>query len=94
MSRMMMGVAVIGTAVAAIAFAGLASAQQQPQQGAGKVQDTPKGFNYVIKDGKPVPKGQRVTNPDGSWREETKVGSCVTVKEGSPDGSVKITRSC
>ena len=33
-------------------------------------QQTPKGWSYEIKDGKRVPKGNRVTNPDGSWREE------------------------
>ena len=37
-------------------------------------QQTPKGWNYEIKDGKRVPKGNRVTNPDGSWREEVKPG--------------------
>ena len=58
-------------------------------------QQTPKGWNYEIKDGKRVPKGgNRVTNPDGSWREEVRQGNCVTVKERSPSGEYKETRQC
>ena len=57
-------------------------------------QATPKNFNWEIKDGKRVPKGERQTNADGSWREETRQGKCVTIKEGGADGSVKTTRKC
>ena len=72
--------------VAAGAGASVASAQDQ---------QTPKGWNYEIKDGKRVPKGgNRVTNPDGSWREELKQGKCVTVKEMSSKGEYKETRQC
>ena len=31
---------------------------------------TPKGWSYEIRDGKRVPKADRVTKSDGSWREE------------------------
>ena len=56
---------------------------------------TPQGWNYEIKDGKRVPKsGNRVTNPDGSWREEVRQGNCVTVKEKSKAGEYKETRQC
>jgi len=41
-----------------------------------------------------VPKGNRVTNPDGSWREELKQGNCVTIKERSAAGEYKETRQC
>jgi hypothetical protein len=41
-----------------------------------------------------VPKGNRVTNPDGSWREEVRQGNCVTVKERSASGEYKETRQC
>ena len=58
------------------------------------VQSTPKGWNYEIKDGKRVPKADRKTNADGSWREESKQGSCTTTKESSASGEVKITRKC
>jgi len=72
--------------VAAGAGASMASAQDQ---------QTPKGWNYEIKDGKRVPKsGNRVTNPDGSWREETKQGKCVTIKERTASGEYKETRQC
>jgi hypothetical protein len=55
---------------------------------------TPKGFNYEIRDGKRVPKANRVTNADGSWREESRQGNCITVKERSASGEYKETRQC
>jgi len=67
-------------------YATVASAQSQ---------QTPKGWSYEIKDGKRVPKaGNRVTNPDGSWREEVRQGNCVTIKERSASGEYKETRQC
>jgi len=71
--------------VAAAGYAAAASAQNQK---------TPNNWNYEIKDGKRVPKGNRVTNADGSWREEVRQGNCVTVKEKSPSGEYKETRQC
>jgi hypothetical protein len=62
--------------------------------GTAAAQTVPKNWNYEIKDGKRVPKGQRVTNADGSWREETRQGKCITVKEKSPAGEYKETRRC
>lgn len=59
-----------------------------------QAQATPKGWNYEIRDGKRVPKGNRTTNADGSWREEVKQGHCVTVKEKSASGEYKETRQC
>lgn len=95
MTRRAIMLAVGGAAVAALA-AGTAWAQgagQAPGQGHGHAQNTP--FNYEIVDGKRVPKPtSRVTRADGSWREEIRQGACVTIKEGSPDGSVKTTRKC
>ena len=76
-------------AVALTAVAGAAHAQAN-----NGTQATPKGWNYVIKDGKRVPKSDRVNNADGSWREEVRQGACVTIKEGTPAGEVKITRKC
>ena len=70
---------------ATAAYAAVAPAQAAP---------TPKGWNYEIKDGKRVPKGNRVTNPDGSWREEVRQGNCVTVKEKSAAGEYKESRQC
>ena len=57
-------------------------------------QQTPRGWSYEIKDGKRVPKGNRITNPDGSWREEVRQGNCVTIKERSAAGEYKETRQC
>jgi hypothetical protein len=70
---------------ATAAYATVASAQNQ---------QTPKNWSYEIKDGKRVPKGNRVTNPDGSWRETVRQGNCVTVKEKSAAGEYKETRQC
>jgi nicotinate-nucleotide pyrophosphorylase len=80
---------IVGTAtcVAAAGFATAAYAQAQTQQ-------TPRGWSYEIKDGKRVPKGNRVTNADGSWREEVRQGNCVTIKERSAAGEYKETRQC
>ena len=78
-------------AVALVAAAGFATtAYAQQQQG----QQTPKGWSYEIKDGRRVPKGNRVTNADGSWREEVRQGNCVTIKERSAAGEYKETRQC
>ncbi|HWI88283.1 MAG TPA: hypothetical protein VNS11_03450 [Sphingomicrobium sp.] len=80
---------VLGAAaiVAVAGFATVAVAQQNQQ--------TPKGWSYQLKDGKRVPKsGNRVTNPDGSWREEARQGNCVTVKEMTKTGEYKETRQC
>jgi len=55
---------------------------------------TPRNFSYEIKDGKRVPKANRVTNKDGSWREEIRQGNCVTVKEMTASGEYKETRQC
>ena len=71
--------------VAATAFGGVAAAQSRP---------TPQSWGYEIRDGKRVPKTNRVTKPDGSWREEVRQGKCVTVKERSASGEYKETRQC
>ena len=80
--------------IAAAAFATTAAAGGAHAQANKASQSTPKNWNYEIKDGKRVPKADRVTNADGSWREEVRQGNCVTVKEGSASGEVKITRKC
>ncbi|MEO8175707.1 MAG: hypothetical protein ABI626_03515 [Sphingomicrobium sp.] len=83
--------AVLGViACAAVVGYASAAAAQSDQPG----QSTPKNWNYEIKDGKRVPKTDRVTNADGSWREELRQGKCITVKEKSPTGEYKETRRC
>ena len=74
--------------VAVVGAGGLAAAASAQNQ------MTPKNFNYIIKDGKPVPKGNRVVNADGSWREEIRQGKCVTIKEKSASGEYRETRQC
>ena len=77
------------SAAAMLAAGGLAAAA------AAQTAPTPKGWNYEIKDGKRVPKAtNRITNKDGSWREELRQGNCTTVKEMSAAGEYKETRQC
>ena len=86
MNRFAKTVLLVGTIVfAAAAYTTVASAQDQK---------TPRNWSYEIKDGKRVPKVNRVTNADGSWREEVKQGNCVTIKERSANGEYKETRQC
>jgi hypothetical protein len=84
--RLAIGAAAV---VAAAGFSSVALAQ-----GRGPDQQTPKGWTYEIKNGQRVPKANRVTNQDGSWREELRQGNCVTVKERAATGEYKETRQC
>ena len=80
---------------AAMAGAGLTGvAFAQASKSASADQATPRNWNYEIRDGKRVPKGNRVTNADGSWREEVRQGSCVTIKEKTAAGEYKESRRC
>ena len=72
------------------ATATYAAGPDQKQQ----TEKTPKGWSYNIQNGQRVAKGNRVTNPDGSWREEVRQGKCTTVKEKSASGEYKETRKC
>ena len=77
------------------AFALGATAAYAAVQPAKQAEQTPKGWSYQLDShGNRVPKGNRVTNPDGSWREEVRQGNCVTVKEKSATGEYKETRQC
>ena len=88
--RLMVAIAV----AAGLGLASIAVAQAAPQ-GQAQAQATPKGWNYQLdKSGKRIPKGNRVTNPDGSWREEIGQGKCKTVKEMTAKGEYKETHSC
>ena len=90
MRRTVIKVLLVG-AIALGATAAYAAAQPAQNQ---QTTQTPKGWSYDIKNGQRVPKGNRVTNPDGSWREEVKQGNCVTVKEKSASGEYKESRQC
>ena len=87
----MLKIATTALLVGVVALGATAAyAAAQPAQNS----NTPKSWNYQIKDGKRVPKGQRVTNADGSWREEVRQGNCVTIKEKTASGEYKETRQC
>lgn len=82
----------MGLAVAGLGFAA-APAGAQSQGGQGCV--SPPGMNYMICNGQRVPKpGNRVVQPDGSWREETRQGNCIVIRERSADGEFKESRRC
>ena len=76
--------------VGAIALAATAAsaALAQPDR------STPNNWSWEIKDGKRVPKADRKVNADGSWREEVRQGTCVTIKEKTPSGEYKESRRC
>lgn len=77
----------VAAAVTASGFAGAAEAQQ--------TRPTPPKWGYELRNGHRIPRNvNRVTKPDGSWREETRQGKCVTVKERSATGEYKETRQC
>jgi hypothetical protein len=79
--------------VGALALAATAASAAYAQASSDDVA-TPKNFNWEIKDGKRVPKGQKQTNADGSWREEIRQGKCVVIKEKSAAGEYKESRRC
>jgi Spy/CpxP family protein refolding chaperone len=89
MTRMWKIMIAVGTVALAATAASAAFAQTATAD-----QATPKNFNWEIKDGKRVPKGERQTNADGSWREEIRQGKCITVKEKSAGGEYKESRKC
>lgn len=80
--------------VTAIALGATATYAAVAPQVVAENQQTPKGWSYEIQNGQRVPKGNRVTNPDGSWREELKQGNCVTIKEKTATGEYKESRQC
>jgi hypothetical protein len=82
---------------AGLALAGLGlaaeSAGAQSQGGNGCV--SPPGMNYMICNGQKVPKpGNRVVQPDGGWREETRQGNCVVIREKTANGDFREVRRC
>jgi uncharacterized membrane protein len=85
---------VVGAIALGATAAYAAGAPQAQQARAEQAQQIPKGWNYQIENGQRVAKGSRVTNPDGSWREEVRQGNCVTIKEKSAAGEYKETRQC
>ena len=89
----MMRVSKVALLIGAAVMVGAAGAAYA-QSNASNAQSTPKGWNYEIKDGKRVPKANRVTMADGSWREEVRQGNCVTIKEKTAAGEYKESRRC
>ncbi len=76
---------------AGLGLAALPASAQPNSQGC----VSPPGMNYMICNGQRVPKpGNRVTSPDGGWREETKQGNCIVVREKTATGEFKESRRC
>lgn len=88
MNRRIVRAILVGS-VALVAVAGFAVAASAQDQ-----QQTPRGWNYEIRNGQRVPKGNRTVKADGSWREEVRQGNCVTIKEKSAAGEYRETRQC
>jgi hypothetical protein len=74
---------------------GLAASSADAQSTAGQGCVSPPGMNYMICNGQRVPKpANRVVQPDGGWREETRQGNCVVIREKSASGEFKESRRC
>ncbi|GAA3999727.1 hypothetical protein [Sphingomonas humi] len=73
---------------------GLAALPASAQPG-GQGCVSPPGMNYMICNGQRVPKpGNRVATTDGGWREESKQGNCIVVREKTATGEFKESRRC
>jgi hypothetical protein len=79
-------------AAAVLALGGWAPALAQ--KGGKNGAKTPETFSYEIRNGRRVPRGNRVASPDGSWKEEVKDGPCVTVREQTAPGEYREVRKC
>ena len=76
--------------VAAAAFGAFSPAVAQQSEQA----KTPSTWSYEIRNGRRVPRGNRVTAADGSWREEVRDGACRTVRTMSATGEYREVREC
>jgi hypothetical protein len=77
--------------VAAVAFGSFSPAFAQK---GGEQAKTPANWSYQIVNGRRVPRGNRVTAADGSWREEVRDGACTTLRTMSASGEYRETRQC
>lgn len=85
--------AIVAAGIGLAAFGGALDASATAVQGQNCT--SPPGMNYMICNGQRVPRPtNKVTNADGSWREETRQGKCVVVKEKSASGEYKEVRRC
>ena len=82
--------AVIAAAAVAMGAFGSPAFAQKSATGA----RTPSNWSYEIRNGRRVPRGNRVTAADGSWREEVRDGACTTVRTMSAAGEYRETREC
>lgn len=85
-----LGIAAAAVLVAAVGVAAVTPALAQRSDKA----RTPQNWSYEIRNGQRVPRAQRVTNPDGSWREEVRDGNCATVRTMSASGEYRESRQC
>lgn len=80
-----------GFASAALGLAAAPGEAQTTRQGC----VSPPGMNYMICNGQRVPKPDRQERlADGSVREESRAGNCVTIRERRPDGSILTRNEC
>jgi ABC-type sugar transport system substrate-binding protein len=78
---------------AGLGFAALPASASAQSAGQGCV--SPPGMNYQICNGQRVPKpGNRVATANGGWREESKQGNCIVVREKTATGEFKESRRC
>lgn len=78
------------TVAAALTLGAGAPATAQSGKNSAK---TPDGWSYEIKNGRRVPKSNRVVHADGSWTEEIRQGNCTVTRTGR-EGEVREVRKC
>lgn len=79
----------LGACLLAIALPCTAGAQTENSN------RTPKSWNYQVDSrGNRIARDNRVTNRDGSWREEIRQGNCLTIKQRAASGEYKEVRQC
>jgi hypothetical protein len=81
-------------AVVLVAAVGVAAVAPALAQKGGDKARTPQNWSYEIRNGQRIPRAQRVTSPDGSWREELRDGNCMTVRTMSSAGEYRESRQC
>ena len=87
--------ATIATAIAAVGLGLAAVPGEASAQPTGQGCVSPPCMNYMICNGQRVPKpGNRVASPGGGWREESKQGNCIVVREKTANGEFKESRRC
>lgn len=85
----------LGAAVAVGAVVALGTFAPALAQKAGRSEaKVPESWSYELRNGRRVPRGNRVQAADGSWKEEIRDNACQTVRQQTASGEYRETRKC